>query len=423
MYSANLKVDLGNLESRLHGWFGRAKSALDAVETKFGAQRHAAVLAAITKAHDQAAQVLAQGGSTAPGDVNWELAHGLSILGRLSGAKPLPRTPDELKTVVMKDGTLLGCRQWELLDPRWGEALVQWLEHLDRRATFATSPAMITIPNRVMLAIAGDWGTGAFDDAAPAVKVGRAISALKPDYTIHLGDVYYAGIGTEENNDLSNWPKGQQGSFTLNSNHEMYNGSMGYFAELAANFPLQKNTSYFCLQNDQWLLIAVDSAYYSDAFDLYMKGTLDAGQLRWLASLPKGKKVIVLSHHEGYDALGNKKTALYDQVAGALGRDPDYWYWGHLHNAICYAPRAGFHGRCVGHGAIPYGNASMLAGDAAISWYETKLAGDPNYPERVLNGFAKITLTGPNITEELIAEDGSLRWSSVIPAPAAVPRP
>ena len=58
----------------------------------------------------------------------------------------------------------------------------------------------------------------------------------------------------------------------------------------------------------------------------------------------------------------------------------------------------------LGHGSIPYGAASELAGpqrEGVVNWYETKLADDPDVPKRVLNGFVKLVLDGPNLTEEL----------------------
>jgi Calcineurin-like phosphoesterase len=412
MSLADWKNGLERFENKFLSLRHRSQSALDAIEAKYGTRQRQAIVDFLTRAHQQAAQAV-NGAPVAPArQMPWEFSHGLALLGLLQGKSELPKTTDELKTIVMKDGTLLGCRQWELLDPRWAEALVQWLEHIDKRADFATTPAMLTMPNDVLLAIAGDWGTGPFETEAASTKIAKLMSDMKPDYSIHLGDVYYAGTGTEENNDMDDWPQGARGSFTLNSNHEMYNGGFGYFAELAKNFPLQKGTSYFALQNDHWLVIGLDSAYYSERFDLYMKGKLDAVQLNWLSALPKNKRVMILSHHEGLDALGNTQTELYAQVVGALGRDPDYWYWGHLHNGIIYKQQAGCLGRCIGHGAIPYGNASMLAGQPNVAWYEISLAGDPNYPERVLNGLAKIRLNGASISEQLIGEDGSVRWSA-----------
>ena len=45
-----------------------------------------------------------------------------------------------------------------------------------------------------------------------------------------------------------------------------------------------------------------------------------------------------------------------------------------------------------------------------MEWYETKLAGDPNVPMRVLNGFVQLTLTGSELREEFVGENGETRW-------------
>jgi hypothetical protein len=400
-----------DLQQKMADLQGRAATALNKLEAHFGS-KHSELVSVLTRAHQQAERSMQNGGQRMPEELPWELVHGLSVLGLLHGAKALPKTPAEFATIVRTDGTLLGCHQWELLDPRWAEALVQWLEHLEWRAPFANTPAMVNMPNDVVLAVVGDWGTGPFEPNAAATKVAQQVAAGKPDYTVHLGDVYYAGTGQEEDNAMKAWPQGTRGSFTLNSNHEMYNGALGYFNELKRNFPLQNGTSYFAMQNDHWLVVGLDSAYHAERSNLYMDGNLDSAQIAWLASLPKGKRVLVFSHHEGYSALGEGKTSFYQQVAGALGRDPDYWYWGHLHNGIVYQTVGGFHGRCVGHGAIPYGNASELKDHPSVLWYETELALDPNYPQRVLNGYAVVALNGNSLSEKLLDENGRERWAA-----------
>ncbi len=341
----------------------------------------------------------------------WELSHGLSIL-KIGNATPLPQSEDELPTRVLKDGTLLGCRKWELLDLLWSEALLKWIENLRHHAPFATNPALVKMDSDVVLAIAGDWGTGPFDSHAPAVAVANQMQLALADFTIHLGDVYYAGTHSQEDVDMVGWPQGKHGAFTLNSNHEMYSGAHGYFKELSKRFPVQQGTSYFALYNDDWLVVGLDSAYASDAMNLYMDGTLNTQQIEWMKTLPKRKKLMVLSHHQGFDISGHNKTALYQPVCDALGREPDYWYWGHLHNGICYAPQGGLHARCAGHGAIPYGTTSELNGHARVLWSETQLAGDEAYPQRVLNGYVKVRLKGEEIVETFYGEDGSVRWSS-----------
>lgn len=263
-------------------------------------------------------------------------------------------------------------------------------------------------PEHVSLAIAGDWGTG----DGIAGKVAKAMGQRPADYTIHLGDVYYAGANPDEGRDLSAWPAGTLGQFTLNSNHEMYSGAVGYFRELAQRFPLQNGTSYFSLQNDHWLIVGLDTAYYADEMNLYMDGALGDQQTAWLKQLAQGcsKRILLLSHHQGYSIDGTSKTALYDQVLNALGREPDYWYWGHLHNVICYQPQGKLRGRCVGHGAIPYGRASILDNQARVAWTETQSAGDDQYPDRILNGFVRLTLDGETLREEWIDENGNKRW-------------
>lgn len=394
----------------------RVATAISNLEESIGIDKHAALMALLEKAHDEAERAIAAGPDARHSHIMWELTHGLSLSGKLNGRNPLPRHPDDMPTVVNMDGSLLGCRPWELLDPRWGECLLNWVKHLELRAPFGTDPASITLPDTFDLALVGDWGTGDTEDHSGAIRVAQAVGALDPDFTIHLGDVYPAGTARDEINNMAAWHHGRQGSFTLNSNHEMYDGGFGYFAELARNFPLQRNTSYFSMQNDHWLIVGLDSAYHSEKADLYMDGNLDMGQLQWLQGLPKNRKVIILSHHQGFDITGAEQTLLYGQVRAALGRDPDYWYWGHLHNAICYEAKGGFHGRCIGHGAIPYGYARLLDANPLVSWVEREVAGDFDYPERVLNGFASLRFNGDQLTETLIGEDGSVRWTGPVAA-------
>ncbi|WP_425220109.1 metallophosphoesterase family protein [Ralstonia solanacearum] len=388
-------------------WKTRIETDLENARQNFERKRQ--ILARLKQVHQQVRQVIDSGSTSATG-IPWELAHGLTIMEGVAAGKPLPTTVAELPTRVMDDGTLLGCRKWELLDPKWGEALVAWIEHLTNRAPWGQTPGSVAMPNQVSLAIAGDWGTG----DGIAGKVAKAMGQNPAHYTIHLGDVYYAGASPDEGKDLSAWPAGTLGQFTLNSNHEMYSGAVGYFQELAQRFPLQNGTSYFSLHNDHWLIIGLDTAYYADEMNLYMDGTLGDQQTAWLKQLAQAqggsKRIMLLSHHQGYSIDGTSKTALYGQVLNALGREPDYWYWGHLHNVICYQPQGKLLGRCVGHGAIPYGKASILDNKAQVAWAETQSADDDQYPDRILNGFVRLTLDGQTLQEAFIDENGNQRW-------------
>ena len=201
----------------------------------------------------------------------------------------------------------------------------------------------------------------------------------------------------------------------------MYDGAFSYFDALAARFQGQKGCSYFALENDDWLIVGLDSAYHADEWTLYMDGDIGDAQRQWLRGLPARRGIIILSHHNGYDLQGRNQADLYEQVlgqlvgeGGALRYDRVVWYWGHLHNVAAYAPMS-FSGtpvypRCIGHGAIPYGDASELEGVEQVLWYETKNADDPDIPLRVLNGFAHLQLDGAALTESLVDENGCVRW-------------
>jgi len=404
--------ELAKILVRLNGLKARLELSWKKLISEIEPEEFQAIQMLLQRGHDQAQYVL-EHGDLPPGQapVPWELSHGLSIL-HMGNATALPTSEAQLQTRVLSDGSLLGCRKWELLDLLWSEALIKWIENLRRHAPFATTPALIRMDHDVVLAIAGDWGTGPFDSHAPAVSVANQMQLAQADFTFHLGDVYYAGAGSQENVDMAGWPMGKHGAFTLNSNHEMYSGAHGYFAELKSRFPMQQGTSYFALYNDDWLIVGLDSAYASKPLNLYMDGALNQQQIDWMQSLPKRKKLMVLSHHQGFDIGGQNNTTLYQPVCDALGRVPDYWYWGHLHNGIVYAEQGGLKARCAGHGAIPYGDASELDGNERVLFSEFQDANDPEYPLRVLNGYVKVRLSGEALIEEFIGEDGSVRWAS-----------
>jgi hypothetical protein len=89
----------------------------------------------------------------------------------------------------------------------------------------------------VKISIAGDWGTGTSEAESVAISMSR----FDPDFTIHIGDVYYVGdppsvnenclgIKNPNNNyDPVTWPIGSKESFAVNGNHEMYANGIGYF--------------------------------------------------------------------------------------------------------------------------------------------------------------------------------------------------
>jgi hypothetical protein len=334
---------------------------------------------------------------------------------------------------VASDGTLLGTGKYETFDPGWAEAFAVWLEHIpQKKGPFSINAQVIGIPDKVTIALTGDWGTGDWrrvGNPAPATKVAKSIAALHPDFTIHLGDVYYSGTTDEEQHLLLNlWPRGTVGALALNSNHEMYSGGKPYFLTSLDSplFSLQQHCSFFALESTDWIIVGLDSAYYSDEMELYMHGSLgkDGAQVNFLRQQTgKGKKVIVLTHRDGLvqDGSGPEKGAngaapLYSQVLSAFppGMCPAYWYWAHVHSAVVYRPQdCGVQCRCCGHGALPQGDPSgALNGKKNVLWYQSGSAHDPDIPQRILNGFVFLSLDGPVIRESFYDENGQIQWHS-----------
>jgi hypothetical protein len=383
------------------------------------------------------------------------------ILSRLLGFPKSKITPSQLKAweaelgtggVDDYEGSLIAVGKYEQLDAGWVTALIYYIalklgvREVSSLAPFGTTPATISpIGDTLKIAIVGDWGTGPWTDGAieyPALQVIDQVKQLTPDYTIHLGDVYYAGTSgfldsdEEVNNFLANWVSGSQGSFMLNSNHEMYSGAQGYFGKglKSDTFALQKTTSYFAIQTDNWIVIGLDTAYY-DKSPLFLAGALtDNDQINFIKGLNTANKmVIVMTHHNptNIEGTGTAQLTLWNDVISALGKPPDFWYWGHIHNAIVYSDESfpsqnGVKARCAGHGAIPFGVAYGLqnadgTNKPSIEYFAQELLSgayentDAQQTNRVMNGFAMLTLKPDSIGEEFIDQTGTVRWSKSTP--------
>jgi hypothetical protein len=349
-----------------------------------------------------------------------------------------------------------GLSQYHAGDPRWAQSLLNYYETAvqiksgHRPIPFRTHKQLnidpvkrleSTATNQITIAVAGDWGSGNIDgDPNPTASIAKHIENRRPDYTIHLGDVYYAGLEKEESEKFLNlWPKGNVGTYTLNSNHEMYCGGKGYFEVLlkSSKFGAQQNLSYFALTNENWLIIGLDTAFFAFRKSLlYEQGWLadpqdedGTTQLEWMDEVLRqnpDKRVILLTHHDGFDV---------DPLSGAVSFKPLYqvvtqhlmgvrdffWYWGHVHTAIAYqqialSRNSTFSARCVGHGAIPYEPfpkdlKRLGSRDVKVLWAETRAANSAK-PPRAFNGFLLLTLRGADLMEEFYDELGNQCWSN-----------
>jgi len=292
---------------------------------------------------------------------------------------------------------------------------------------------------KVKVSIAGDWGTGTEE----ALDIASQIREFQPHFTIHLGDVYYVGdppsinencLGIKNpNNNYApvTWPVGSKGSFALNGNHEMYANGIGYFdvllPELGLRTPTGKmsgqQTSFFCLQNEYWRIVAIDTGYNSIGAPVLshiplinsIPGVggdckLPDELVSWLRDVvkPDGERrgTILLSHHQNYSAFQNGYEKPASQLWEVGFRPPVLWFWGHEHRLAGYdlygpSDLKSF-GRCVGHGGMPVDRGEPTHSPTPV-FYDNRLA--PN--SFGMNGLVNLLFEGPRLVVDYLDLTGT----------------
>jgi hypothetical protein len=220
----------------------------------------------------------------------------------------------------------------------------------------------------------------------------------------------------------------------------MYCGGKGYFETIRGPNWGNKGFSCFALQNADWLIVGLDTAYfglfqswlYEDGYlsDRVQRQSKGDAQTKWLTALlgdsqHAAKRLMVLTHHDGFDVkVGEaKQKALFAEVIGYVGNSRDVlWYWGHVHGGLVFEPIAlgtntHLYARCAGHGGVPYKPYPKLetlgANAIKVAWAERELAttGDTR---RAWNGYVLLTLNGPKVKEEFFDENGRKRFQNDI---------
>jgi hypothetical protein len=280
----------------------------------------------------------------------------------------------------------------------------------------------------IRLALCGDWGTGTDE----AYFVGQRIRESNPHYTIHLGDVYYVGDVAEvkqsflgERNPDNDylpcaWPCGSKGTFALIGNHEMYARGEAYFDNMLPALGLRgkggQMASYFCLENEFWRIIGLDTGYNSVGWPILEHVfrpdcALPPPLFKWLKEIKLGtddRAIIVLSHHQYYSKYDQcyPKPAL--QLSELIAR-PVLWFWGHEHRLVIYKEfRLGdgvkAYGRCIGHGGMPveYPLPRPQLKDCPVEFIDERLYFNNEDLRLGMNGFARLAFRGKTLRVEYV---------------------
>ncbi len=285
------------------------------------------------------------------------------------------------------------------------------------------------LPNDVLIALASDWGTG----TESAYNVAALIANAEPDISIHLGDVYYSGTEEEYQTYFlapGCWPRGKlqakaddmaRGTYVLNANHEMYSGGRGFFDVALPG--LQQETSYFCLENDHWRIVAVDTGYHCTrglkkvlSFVFGDKTRLDQANLDWLEKVvfrdrADRRPTILLSHHQWFSAFDDRDyPKIGEQLQPYLDRIA-LWFWGHEHRLAgytAYSPKGTkVRARCIGHGGMPIELGWRQKHPAAVVFSDQRFACTSADGTRLgFCGFALLDFRAERLTVTYIDEKG-----------------
>jgi hypothetical protein len=298
------------------------------------------------------------------------------------------------------------------LDPLWAEAAINYFrylnahrDHVPYRAHQNPNDFVIDkrLPSQARVALVADWGTGTSD----AFALLQQIAAKQPDLVVHLGDIYYSGQQAEvEDRFLSlcrrAFASRSVPTYTLAGNHDMYSGGGPYYWLLDQ---LGQPASYFCLRNEHWQFVAMDTGRNSDLTDA-TPTSLQAAEAEWVryqVANAGGRKTILLSHHQLFSAYEATAGAslngrLFEQLA-PIRPQVTWWFWGHEHDLTVYGPHLGLqHGRCIGHGAIPVAlRVSDALGQERKKKFDVSVEGGARLPRAGLyydHGYVLLELDG-----------------------------
>ncbi len=251
--------------------------------------------------------------------------------------------------------------------------LVELKQLRAERALFPPgTPETMPLPDNTTIVLLADWG----GDNDAAKSIAEVVRKHTPDMGIHLGDIYYGGIKEECESFLRLWPFNTAlpgaspvfsagSSFALNGNHEMYSGGESYFNTVLPAFGQKQ--SFFCLENQYWRIIGLDTAYADG--HLKPSGPDDpiAPQWNWLTDLLKNgpkRANIFLTHHQPvsahqaeYDASKPLRAEITELLSlEGIGQEAIFgWFFGHEHRCALYDDNATpYNARLIGNGCIPH---------------------------------------------------------------------
>ena len=322
---------------------------------------------------------------------------------------------------------------------RWVWSLTDWVDRNEAHPILRPKTTVAdSIAGDMRVAMAADWGTGLYGAPKIAATIRTMAAQRKFDLAMHLGDVYYSGTKSEvDERFLKVWPSdAAKTNRALNGNHEMYSGGFGYFQSILPAFG--QSSSYFAIQNEQWVLVGLDTAYVDH--------DMDNTQVAWLTMIvaqAQQRKLVLFSHQQPFSRLDSQGPKLQKALKRLLvDKRVTAWYWGHEHECVIYDPHPEWQllGRCLGNGGIPSARNKEVAaapadgnrpGASGCTW--KRLGATPDAPGCIVldgqnmdmeddgdkkkfvpHGFMTLEFTGGKLLERVFLSNGAELFSNTI---------
>ncbi len=325
---------------------------------------------------------------------------------------------------------------WHYLKSRFGKRhAYQFYPTQSDTGIYRLQPSVSGQADSLHIALLSDWA----NDTVESDQVAHLVAKNRPDYTLHLGDVYFVGAPKEVEENFTaphaSWYYGESGSLALAGNHEMYSNGNGFFNHLlpsmyAADGEIRKTqqAGFFCLENDHWRILGLDTGYTSVRRP-FMEVLFPPDchfrkeQTDWLQDIvrigdPADKRgLVILTHHPVISGFRKAYPQPARQLAQLLGkaRRPVVWFWGHEHRLIWYelqemAGNLPVYGRCIGNGGMPVETALPAApGDRAkIAFYDRRIRKQMGRHRLGYNGYTNLQLNGAEMQAVYYDLEGTL---------------
>jgi len=281
--------------------------------------------------------------------------------------------------------------------------------------------------NHISIALLSDWAS----DTEESDAVAHLVAKHAPDYTIHMGDVYFVGTPKEIEDNFTaphaSWYYGASGSLVLSGNHEMYSNGNAFFQHLLPAMYVKEGelrktqqAGFFCLENEHWRVVGIDTGYTSvgrpfieilSPPDCHLRKE----QIEWLRDVAKigdpedRRGLVFLSHHPYISAFREQYEKPGEQIQEILGESKRdiIWFWGHDHRLVVYhqakngkGPMA--YGRCLGHGGLPVEIKMPVTEEdnRKIKFYDRRIRKEIKSHQLGYNGFVKLRIEGEKLTAE-----------------------